>query len=121
MTPQPNEFRQPTEAERAILLRLLSTEFSGRPELLRQAEDLLVRTIDDDGCLALRTAVTTPAQLRLRVPVEASFIDRDGTEGHVLLHVVGGLLRELEFFKDDGSPVIERPTASALEITVNES
>lgn len=52
-----------------------------------------------------------------RIPVEAELPDNDGVSIHVLLHVVNGLLAELEIYKDDLSPIQESLCAEKIRLT----
>ncbi len=101
-TSVPNpDFRKPGENERAIIARLLSHEFAGVGALRRQSKDLQVRSIDPEGSLELRPADGAPvAQVAQRVPIEAELKDHDGDTIHILLHVVDGLMNELEVYRE---------------------
>jgi hypothetical protein len=101
--------------ERALLDRLLVAEFPGRDELAVLLQSVLVRTIDDDGGLELRSRVEGKASVVQRVPVEAEGKGEDGVTIHMLLHVVDGRPVELEFFKEDSSMVKRLPSPSAFE------
>lgn len=50
-----SEFREPTAVERALLGRLLEASFPERDELAILLESVLVKTIDEDGGLALKS------------------------------------------------------------------
>ena len=111
-------FRKPTNLERSLLERLLEAEFPGRDELAPMVRNLLVRTIDEEGGLELRSEVGGEAPVVKRIPVEAEAKDEDGFRVHALLHVVKGRPVELEIYKDDGSAVKRMPPASAFELIV---
>jgi len=114
-----HDFREPTPAERAVMRRLAAEDFPGKEEIVRQLVDCRVRTIDDEGSLELEVnAAGRPAMVKKRIPVEAEAIDEDGIHVHVLLHVVKGLAKELEVYKDDGSRVRRMPSADDLEVVV---
>jgi hypothetical protein len=112
------DFRKPTNEERALLERLLEAEFPGRDQLAPMVRNLLVRTIDEDGGLELRSEVSGEAPVVKRIPVEAEAKDDDGFRVHALLHVVGGRPVELEIYKDDGSTVKRMPPPSTFELIV---
>jgi hypothetical protein len=113
------QFRELSVDETALLRRLLAVEFPGSEELRLQLAAAQARTVDDDGSIELQPAPTAPAAAVMhRVPVEAAYRDEDGVEVHVLLHVVGGFLHELEFFKDNGSTIRRRPAPESLTATV---
>jgi hypothetical protein len=113
-----SDFRKPTDEERSLLERLLEAEFPGRDELAPMVRSILVRTIDEDGGLELRSEVSGEAPVVKRIPVEAEAKDDDGFRVHALLHVVGGKPTELEIYKDDGSRVKRMPPASAFVLIV---
>ncbi len=113
-----SDFRKPTDAERSLLERLLEAEFPGRDELAPMIRSILVRTIDEDGGLELRSQIDGKASVVKRVPVEAEAKDEDGVVIHMRLHVVDGRPVELEFFREDGATLKRMPPPSALELIV---
>jgi hypothetical protein len=102
-------FRRIHRAELRLLERFLAREFAGNVELREQLHNVVVADIDADGSLGLATRSATPAVVNRRIPVEASYLDRDGGRVHLLLHVVDGYLDEFEVFREDSGPVISRP------------
>lgn len=103
-----SKWRSLTEAELNIMEWLLSTEFTGRSELLQQLNGAQVVPIEAEGSLRFR--VQGPlAPCRRRVPAEAYYFDgRDdfGPAVRLLIHVVEGRLYELEVYKDDGTEIL---------------
>ncbi len=99
------DFRPLSELERQLLAVLLSTDFSGRDALVEQVAETSVREIDRNGSLEFESSDETPAEVARRIPVEAELDDSDGVTIHVLLHVVDGLLKELEVYRDDSGRV----------------
>jgi hypothetical protein len=61
-------------------------------------------------------AVTSPASVARRIPIEAEAADDDGVNIHFLLHTEGGFLAELEVFREDSGPILVLPAPSALRI-----
>ena len=59
----------------------------------------------DDGQLA---------EVTRRIPVEAEAEDSDGVSIHFLLHVVDGVVHELEVYREDSGPVLHRPRPEQL-------
>jgi hypothetical protein len=112
------EFRQPTDREQALLNRLLEAELPGREELAPLVRRVLVKTIDEDGGLELRSQVEGKAPVVQRVPVEAEGKDEDAAVIHMLLHVVDGRPVELEFYRDGVGNVKTMPLPSAFELIV---
>ena len=94
--------------EADVLGRLLSVSFPGRDELVRQAETVQVKA--ECACcptIYFKVAESAPsAKVKQRIAVEAEVGDPlDERTIHVLLHVVGGLLSELEFYRNNGDPI----------------
>jgi hypothetical protein len=109
-----SDFRTLNAVERALLEKLLDCEFPGRDELHRQLGSVVAQRVDDDGTLALRVASGPSAAVKGRVPTEGKCPDVDGMIIHVLLHVLNGMMDELEIFKEDGSGIARPPTAADL-------
>lgn len=101
-------WRQLTDREHQLIEKLLSSEFPGCDALCAQLKTASVSAIDVDGSLEFR-ASGPPADVEQRVPTEGYYFDTEGVAPrpavHVLLHVVDGMLNELEVYKDDGSPI----------------
>lgn len=112
------KFRSLTEDEAALIRRLLVADFPGKEEIEKQISDVSVREIDEDGSLEFRVRGATKAPVERRIPVEAEAEDADGGDVHVLLHVVDGLVDELEFYKEDGSRVLKRPRPEDMRLMV---
>jgi hypothetical protein len=91
-------FRPLETHERELLERLLDPEFAGRDELRRQLDVVTACQILDDGTLALQCGPCLPAPVKRRVPTEGECRDADGGVIQVLLHVVNGVMHELEIF-----------------------
>ena len=112
-------FREPTLMEKELVHRLLAADFPGKAEVTAQLVGCQVRIIDNEGSLELRPVdMSRPATVRKTIPVEAEGVDEDGIQVHFLLHVVRGFARELEIYKDDGSPIRQMPSPSDLEVIV---
>jgi hypothetical protein len=109
-------FRPPTAREQEVLNKLAASPFVGAGEIRDQLRSLQVREVDENGSLTLDSATGSDAPVTERIPVEGESVDSDGVKVHILLHVVGGRLTELEIFKEDGSKVLQPPTASELTI-----
>jgi hypothetical protein len=110
--------RPPTELEMKLFDRLLVADFPGKVELARLLENVLVRTIDDDGGLRIEAQAEGRAPVAQRVPVEGEARDEDGVKIHAMLHVVEGRPMELEFFREDGSTIRKMPPADSFELIV---
>ena len=112
--------RRPTSAERSLLARLLAADFPGARELRQQAATLRVVKALADGTLDLHVDAGAPrADVPSRVPVEADYDDEDGVPVSLLLHVLDGMLAELEVVKADGSPVARPPALAQLNVTTS--
>lgn len=81
-----------------------------------------VKRIESRGSPALLFSFeepVNPAPVTQRVPVEGELGDEADTRIHCLLHVVDGTLNELEFFREDGSPIAALSAAERLRVIVN--
>jgi len=99
------EFRPLTPDEQAILGVLLGGEFPGKDALVEQSASASARQIDSNGSLEFSVSAGSPANVVRRIPVEAEAEDQDGVQVHVLLHVLEGLLAELEVYREDSGPL----------------
>jgi hypothetical protein len=96
---------------------LLSIGFTGRDEIRKQLDACSVREIDENGSLEfLIPSARALAHVTSRVPSEGEYSDSDGVTVHVLLHVVNGVVNELELFKEDNSVVKDRDGVAAIEV-----
>jgi len=100
--------------ERELLERLLEPEFPGRDELRCQMGTVMARQIFEDGTLELRCSACQPAPVKCRVPTEGECRDVDGGVIQVLLHVVDGVMHELEGKPGDRRDVI---VSAAVSLT----
>jgi hypothetical protein len=116
MTKNDHTFRDLTPHEQGIIDRLLEKAFPGRDEICEQMKSCLVRTIDEDKSLEFLVKSDVKAKVKRRIPVEAEFQDTDGVLIHILLHVIDAKVNELEIYKEDGSPIIESPDPSRLQV-----
>lgn len=112
----PALFRVPTGQELALLYRLLETDFPGQRDLREQIDRSLVRRIDENGSLEFLVGPELRAPVEARIPTEGYTVDTDGVLVHVLLHVLDGLVAELEIYKEDSSPVHTAPSAATLQL-----
>ena len=109
-------FRPLYEHERDLIEKLLEPEFAGRDELRAQLRTVTARHILDDGTMVeLQCDSNVRAPVRNRVPTEGTCKDTDGETIVVFLHVVNGLMHELEILKYDG-PICKWPTAGDLSV-----
>jgi hypothetical protein len=101
------EWRPLSIAEHEMLSKLLIAQFPGSRELAIQAQNASAKTLDAEGSIALDPGTNAPvADVERRVPVEAEFEDADGVTIHVLLHVVDGLMNEMELYREDSGPIL---------------
>lgn len=101
--------RPPSASEKQLLQRLLTLDFDGAEALSQQLRMLLVEPIDRDGSLRLHPVDATPVSVARRIPVEATYADADGVVVHVLIHVIEGMLNELEVYREDSGGVLIAP------------
>jgi len=118
------EFRELSATERGILSRLLERPFPGRDEIREQVNNALVRELfetgDERGTIEFRVRTKMMAPVRSRAPVQAIAYDEDGVPISIILHVIDGTTKELEFNKADGSPIVRTPSAAELEVEVRD-
>jgi Domain of unknown function (DUF6984) len=113
------QFRKLSSIEESLIKRLLSADFPGRKEVSQQLENCLVRVIDTEGSLEIQPNLKASAAIvEKTIPVEAEAPDEDGIHMHFLLFVRNGYVKELEIYKDDGSPIRRLPAPEKLEIIV---
>lgn len=110
------KFREMNSTERALVAHLLEIPFPGSEVLAEQLHQALIRRLDDNGSVDFLIKTDTKASVQNSVPVEVEGEDLDGTTIHVLLHVIEGIARGLEVYKDDGSSVIKMPEPSKLRL-----
>jgi uncharacterized protein DUF6984 len=112
--------RKLNHREAEIIETMLSRPFPGCDEVREQVSRASVRTIaeykDNYGSIEFEVKAAPKAEVALRVPVEALAFDVDGVPIEFLLHVVNGVVHELEVVKADGSPIVKHPKASELTV-----
>lgn len=111
-------FRDLNGRERVLISHLTQADFIGAAQIREQLAACQARTLDPQGSFELRVKSRPPARVFFRVPVELTAKDRDGAGIHVLLHVVDGIAREVEIYKDTPAPIATWP--SRWEIVVSE-
>jgi hypothetical protein len=110
-------FRAPTPHERELIGTLTQKEFEGVTEIRIQLASCEVRPIDAEGSLELRVKESRKAKVRFRVPVELAGRDTDGFGIHVLLHVVDGICKEIEVYKDTSDAILSWPASWEILIS----
>jgi Domain of unknown function (DUF6984) len=104
------EWRKLAAAEEELLALLLSAEFRGKEAVARQLSTAWVRTIDNEGSLAFKVSTSEKAAVDRRIPIEAEANDLDDVTIHMLLHIVDGVVFELEFYREDSAPIFKLPS-----------
>ena len=109
-----------SSSHRAIMERLLELPFPGRDEIRKQVDHAVVREIGDhdERSLQFDVEIDVKAPVSQRVPVEATAYDEDGVPIEALLHVVGGVIKELEILKADGSAIRRMPEAQEFQVQI---
>ena len=105
-----------SDAECALVLKLLSISFPGRDQLREQLNVVRALPATVEGVLPLQVNSTLRANVMSRIPTEGRCLDEDGVMIHVLLHVTDGKMNEIETYKDDGSAIRRPPSPEALEL-----
>lgn len=116
MTTEP--FRELNGRERVLIGHLTQADFIGVEKIREQLRACQARSLDAEGSFELRVRNASPARVFFRVPVELEAKDRDGAGIHVLLHVVEGIARQVEVYKDTPTPIAAWP--SHWEVRVSE-
>ncbi len=112
-------FRAIQPQEQRVISSLLVEPFPGRDEIFEQMATAMAKTIDENGSLEfLINSLTKLNHVKYVVPVEGEYEDRDGGTVHVLLHVSGDKIHELEFFREDGARVLSWPVTALLRVFV---
>jgi hypothetical protein len=118
-------FRSLNDFEKAVVDRLLGVNFQGRDELREQVDHatagLIEGTQDNYGSISIRTSSDRRANVKDRVPVMGMTKDEAGGPVEILLHVVNGLVNELEFVRMDGEPMVGLPRLDILQLQVRGS
>lgn len=102
------DWRQPTQYEKALLIKLLTSDFPGVETLRKQIADLLVAPLDNDGCISLKPTVNEKANVKTRVPVTLRATKDSDNPVEILLFVDNGIAAEMEvvrFGPDDDYPL----------------
>jgi hypothetical protein len=105
-------YRELNEYEFAVLLRLLEAVRLPASSVWDQLRQCRVREIsayrDNYGSIEFDPdhSMCVPFE---EVVIEAISRDRDGIPVEAILHARAHIVKELEFVKADGSPLIERP------------
>jgi len=116
-----SEFRQLDAREKGLLEKLLEAEFPGRDELRTQLGSLTAKQLGEDGTLKLRCTAGSPSPSYYRLATEGWCKDADGMNICVLLHLNGeGFMSMLEMFKEDGSEIINPPSADNMMVLLPE-
>jgi hypothetical protein len=114
--------RQLSDFEKAVIHRLLEADFQGRGEVQEQIShataSLIEGTRDNYGSINIYTSSDRKANVKDRVPVMGMTKDEAGGPIEILLHVVNGIVNELEFVRMDGQPMVGLPRLDILELQV---
>ncbi|HVT10355.1 MAG TPA: hypothetical protein VHO67_23000 [Polyangia bacterium] len=114
-------FRLLTDAEREVLETLLEPEFPGRDELRLQLAQAAGRPLDHDGCVEFAPGNGPRAAVRFKIASAGEYVDEQGRNVHVQLHVGDGRLTSLEIHMADGSIPTGFPPARELRLYAPDS
>jgi hypothetical protein len=112
--------RRLTSREIALIRKLLDAGYAKGLTHVSEWKRAKVQPMNNDDtilrfCISSATApLSIAAEPYNSVPVEASALDADGCIIHVLLHVRGGKLYELEYLREQPGPVQHWPRAEDL-------
>lgn len=110
-----SDFRDLTHAEVEFIRALLREPFQGRDELLQQLPGIRGKRVDEDGSIQL-SATGPRATVITRVPVTGYAADVDGVTVEVLLHVVNGVMDEVEMYRHAEGNVMALPDPSTMKL-----
>ncbi len=112
-------FRSLKEGEKKILDKMLSVSFSGRDEILEQISDCEVKEwTDGSHSLEFRANAKRRADVIDRVPVEGRF--GPGGAIQILLHIVDGKIKHLEFVTFHLDNIKKLPSPDEISVIVKE-
>jgi hypothetical protein len=111
-----SDWRQLSDNESQILAELLAINFLGKDALVHQVKSAVVQQLDDNGSLKFRILDPILASVPSRVPVEGECEDADGIKIHFLLHVVDGVIDELEVFREDSGRILLSKRTTKLRV-----
>ena len=109
-------FKEMNILERRLIDRLLAMPFPGSRDLAIQLRDSLVCSIDQNGSLDFLVSTNKKVSVHNPIPVEAEAEDNYGVTIHLLLHVIEGVARGIEVYKEDSSDVIKFPDPRELRL-----
>jgi hypothetical protein len=109
-------YRRMSTSEEKILRHLLSAGFPGCDQLIDQlaASSVLILA---PGYLDVKVESPISARfLRGSIPSEGEAEDVDGVTIHFIVHTKNGVLKCLEWYKDDGSDVVAMPRPNDIRV-----
>jgi hypothetical protein len=112
----PSFYRPLSPNERELLERLLEPRFPGRDELRAQLDGLMVKELDDEGCLAFECRSGPRAEVRWPVPAQGEGLDVDGSVLHVSLQVADGFIHSLVLWSESTAKPSGLPPATGLKV-----
>ncbi|HNT03555.1 MAG TPA: hypothetical protein PLY12_11470 [Bacillota bacterium] len=102
-----HEHDNPSYADVSVWInKLLAIEFKGRDILVKQMENSKYELINGEGFISIKFCVNDEKEkfpFRVRVPVEMIAFQQGRHPIMFLLHVLGGIVDELEIYTADGS------------------
>ncbi len=111
-------WRKPTHDDLQLIMKLLDVSFTGRTNVLNQIALCQVNEFDDNGSLEfIISNEAIPAKVLHRIPVEGVFTDSDGIIAHALMHIVNGIIKEIEIYKEDNSKVVDKQRFTTMTVT----
>ena len=112
-------FRPLRPDEKRILDKLLEADFPGRDAIRAQITNCAVEEwADGSRSLKFKTQSDQIAQVLDRVPVEGYVDPKDGGPCDILIHVVGGKIKYLEFVTYHLPNLSSLPDPSIIRLSV---
>jgi hypothetical protein len=109
--------QRPLADDERVILEMLVAANDCRDQLRQQLDSVVVtgEYPAEDPTIVLRVQGHEPNESKPRVTIDGVAVDRvDSGEIQIILHVVGGAIDGLEFFRYDGEPVHGLPDPATV-------
>jgi hypothetical protein len=118
------DYRPLTDAERSMVTKMLSIDVPGIEILREQARVATAKVIDEYGSISFKIDADSRSQFTDGPLISATQADKNTVCGYgpyinIILFIKLGMLNELQIYKDDGSPILERVDPSKFELVVD--
>lgn len=118
------KFRNFLQIEKAWLEAMLSVDFLGKEIISKQLDNAQISRDYNVGYISLKINVDKSIEqfpFQIRVPIEMRVSGKDDIPIVFLLHVIDGVVDELEIFNADSSPISGNIYIEKKEVIVDEN